>query len=463
MNLNDWAKMIPFHIAIDDTDSIKGMCTTYLGSLLYFQLSRASPLIKFSDFPQLIRLNPNIPFKTRGNGTVVIRGKISSSLISWFQSISLRLFHKLVQVTDPNTNPGLVICIGEIPPIVNDFAIRALWDVIPIFELERFHKYPNLYFYGLKLKQGLIGALSAIGSHILKQDHTFELLIYRSPPFSRSREANSNQIWIQQGKHPLVFNCTDLVNKTIMLFPRGPDPVFCGIRGENPDAVWTYWKSIQPQPKPAFWMIFRTNQGTNAHLNQTPLTSLNKKEKPYQVVNFSGEVNKEPEIHRGGHVSFILLNKEKKINCFAYEPTKQFRFEVLRLKTGDLVEVGGSLRPANENFPITLNIEQIKVLNLASHKQIRNPRCPKCLKRMKSAGKGQQYRCKKCKILKSKNEREYIETSRELRIQGLYLPVPSAQRHLTKPLLRYSGQSNDKRKIEVNLWLEKILIQKIQI
>jgi len=63
----------------------------------------------------------------------------------------------------------------------------------------------------------------------------------------------------------------------------------------------------------------------------------------------------------------------------------------------------------------------------------KNPICPKCKKHMKSRGQGQGYECKKCvqisqnKILK--------EIPRELQ-EDLYLPMPSAHRHLTRPLQR---------------------------
>ena len=56
------------NIGFDDTDSPKGMCTTYLAyKVVDFLLKRN---VRFIDYPLLIRLNPNIPWKTRGNGAV---------------------------------------------------------------------------------------------------------------------------------------------------------------------------------------------------------------------------------------------------------------------------------------------------------------------------------------------------------------------------------------------------------
>ncbi len=50
------------HLGIDDTDSHDGMCTTFLATLIVDLLIKQS--VRFLDFPKLIRLNPNIPYKT---------------------------------------------------------------------------------------------------------------------------------------------------------------------------------------------------------------------------------------------------------------------------------------------------------------------------------------------------------------------------------------------------------------
>ncbi|MBU7030440.1 MAG: tRNA(Ile2) 2-agmatinylcytidine synthetase, partial [Theionarchaea archaeon] len=60
------------HLGVDSTDSLtKGMCTTYLGMILVRRLLELD--VHFVDYPNLIRLNPNIPYKTRGNGAVALR------------------------------------------------------------------------------------------------------------------------------------------------------------------------------------------------------------------------------------------------------------------------------------------------------------------------------------------------------------------------------------------------------
>ncbi len=59
------------HIGLDDTDSTKGGCTTYLAALLVEELGKFH--VEFTDYPGLIRLNPNVPWKTRGNGALCLR------------------------------------------------------------------------------------------------------------------------------------------------------------------------------------------------------------------------------------------------------------------------------------------------------------------------------------------------------------------------------------------------------
>ena len=60
---------MPLYLGVDDTDSLRGMCTTFLATELVRDL-REWDLI---GYPRLVRLNPNIPWKTRGNGAICLR------------------------------------------------------------------------------------------------------------------------------------------------------------------------------------------------------------------------------------------------------------------------------------------------------------------------------------------------------------------------------------------------------
>ena len=56
------------HIGIDDTDSVKGGCTTWLATEIIRELQEFDLI----GHPRLVRLNPNVPWKTRGNGAVAL-------------------------------------------------------------------------------------------------------------------------------------------------------------------------------------------------------------------------------------------------------------------------------------------------------------------------------------------------------------------------------------------------------
>ena len=61
---------IQLHIGIDDTDSLSGNCTTYVAAKI---IEHIANFVNFTDYPRLIRNNPNIPWKTRGNGATCLR------------------------------------------------------------------------------------------------------------------------------------------------------------------------------------------------------------------------------------------------------------------------------------------------------------------------------------------------------------------------------------------------------
>ena len=76
INTTDKAGEI-LHIGFDDTDSLLGRCTTQLAfKITDYLLNKIDA--QFLDYPLLIRLNPNIPWKTRGNGSVCLRVRIKN-------------------------------------------------------------------------------------------------------------------------------------------------------------------------------------------------------------------------------------------------------------------------------------------------------------------------------------------------------------------------------------------------
>jgi len=435
-----------FHIGLDDIDDPGGRCTTHFASLVVELLSRHS--VEWLDYPNLIRLNPGIPFRTRGNGAVALRFKSDSETISTTLPLIEQMIHDYIDETYPNTNPGFVIVENPISTDIQTLSKQALWRTIPIRFVQRLIKRDNLTHFSLGNGRGLVGALSAIGN-TLKDDYTFEYLAYRRIDESSVKREVDPESVIEMDRimGNRVFSNLDDKNR-ILIEPHGPDPVLYGIRGENASAVIeaaTHVKSVQNVER---WMVFRTNQATGEHLtNQVRIQDL----RPYMAAIVRGHVDKSPRIHEGGFTVFGIKDDTSHIDCAVYEPTRQFRNTVNMLLIGDEVKVHASVRPKSRTHGLTLNLEGLEILHLSPIIKTESPLCPECKKRMKSAGTRKGFKCVNCGYKDPEGTK--IETRIERKIDlGLYLPPLSAQRHLTRPLSRIKKNNSGKSFDMVRKW-----------
>lgn len=430
-----------FHIGLDDIDDPSGRCTTHFASLVVELLSKHS--VEWLDYPNLIRLNPGIPFRTRGNGAVVLRFKSENDTVTEMSPLIEEMIRDYVDETYPNTNPGFIVTTGTVPEQLRNFSQQALWRTIPITLARRIIEQHNYSHFVIGNGRGLVGALSAIGNTLTK-DHTFEYLAYRRMDQTGKKRGVDVESVIEMDRNmgDRVFSNLDDKNR-IMIEPHGPDPVLYGIRGETAEAVVEAASLVESVQSVERWMVFRTNQATGEHLtHQVRIGDL----RPYMAAKVQGHVDTEPDIFEGGFVVFGIKDDTARIDCAAYEPTRQFRDIVSNLQIGDEVRVHASVRPRSRSHEITLNLEGLEILRLSPDIQSQNPLCPECNKRMKSAGTGKGFKCAKCGY----RDREGIKTENDVErkiTSGLYLPPLSAQRHLTRPLSRLnlnnSGQSFD--------------------
>ena len=414
-------------IGIDDTDSREGMCTTYLGALLMDELCAfGSPVCD----PLLVRLNPTIPYKTRGNASI--------ALCFTFNAPEKAIEHVVSRVSSlarmecENTNPGVVFITEDdsvkAKPLLAAFFMRAVKDVITIDEAKSLAEELGLTFRTFKNGRGLIGALAACGAMLDKEwEHTYEFLTYRkSAVCGTKRLVDSGSLFeADLNTYPETWDSVDRFNELVVCVPRSPDPVLYGIRGNTRSAVEKAAGMVRSEEFERS-CIYRTNQGTDMHL--LPAKNVDEVREMHSYI-LEGTVAAPAHTFRGGHSVFVLKDDTgKTIDCAAFEPTKNFREVIRRLVSGDRVIVYGSVM---EN---TLNIEKIRILSLAPVFEINNPICPSCGKRMKSAGLGQGYRCRKCATAAS--EAEHIMLERNI-MTGFYEVPPCARRHLAKPLIRF--------------------------
>ena len=420
------------HIGIDDTDSPKGMCTTFLSYEIVKFLEKQK--VEMLDYPSLIRFNPNIPWKTRGNGAVRLTIKTTNP-----QKIKKKIMQFVVNYSDTKNgaNPGLVFYQNEsIPPSFQKFSKLALWKLISRKKAKQFVSENKIDSFYLGNGQGLIGAIGAVGYKF--SDHTFELLCYRKKSqFGKKRIISKYSVKkMQSVTFPETFSSYDNKNDRVLITPHGPDPVFYGIRGETVKSVVLASTIVSADEKLDGYMVFKSNQGTADHLkNELEPNDL----KPYTSGFFVGKVCTKPITERGGHVFFSVEVKGRKIRCGVYKPTKITK-AMQNLIPGDVIRVGGGIRKASKNHSRVLNVEFLDIIQLAKNIMLANPTCKKCNKKMKSNGNRQGFECVKCGakfFSKSK-----LEIPRKIQSK-LYLPDISAHRHLTRPSQRLKKKNRN--------------------
>ena len=403
-------------IGIDDTDSEKGLCTTYLAAVL---MERLEPLGEIIGLPRLIRLNPCARFKTRGNAALAFR--LESDRPEEVKEVALKTVLELSDFTGRNTNPGLVIA-GEVTARMTDFYRRAVTEILEIEEARRLLDEEGIWYRGFKKGRGLIGALAAVGADL--PDFTYELIAYRERKrWGTPRSIDQASVWKADAlTYPLTWDTVDHHNNRVVFAPHSGDPVLFGVRGSDTEAIVEAFRTIKSEPKERS-VLYQTNQGTDAHILAGDIGET----KDSQSYRLHGRVATPAEAIAGGHLFFVLQSDIARLKCAAFEPTKNFRDIVKRLIPGDELEVYGSVREGS------LNLEKINILRLAEQEELTVPICPQCERNMESAGRGQGYRCRRCKTKSPGRERKV--NSRDLE-EGFYEVPPCARRHLSKPLVR---------------------------
>jgi tRNA(Ile2)-agmatinylcytidine synthase len=444
------------YIGIDDTDSRKGMCTTYLALELVKEFQGELDLI---GYPRLVRLNPNIPWKTRGNGAVCVRlgtgkgarekigeldghpvmmwpeegpkGLGAPSIKQVFERVRA-IIEKFAHLDEKGTDSGIFVSEKR-PPV--SLYWKAVREVVKISSA-RAQLPKGSMFKAYNTGRGIIGASASVSW--VPKDRTYEVLVYRKKDrWGTHREVHIEDVKLLDKKFPSTFNNYDATNKHATIVPATPCPILIGIRGDDPAVLPDAMRSIRTEPKDR-WVVFETNQGTDEHILPR------KRIFQYQSGILRGEVKSVPNVITGGHVLFDLkvLPKGPTYTCSAYEPTKEFRRVARALVPGDVVSIWGSRTASNPN---TINIEKLNIEKLVQiMTKVGNPKCPNCGKNMKSIGKGQGYRCRRCGIKDTEAgvKANIIEEKRPLYLGYYEVPI-CARRHLFKPLKRMNVQKNE--------------------
>lgn len=415
------------YVGIDDTDSPDGMCTTYITFVIINKLKSFG--LNIIDYPKLIRLNPFARFKTRGNGAVSFKIQYASDEeLNKIKKIIIETVSSDAMIEHDNTNPGIVFYEandeGDVDSRLKEFTYKAIYEIITIEEAEKLAKETGCEFYQIKKGRGIIGSLAAIGSQL--KDKTYELLAYRVPKnYGTPRKVNSDSV-IKMNKKTYPETFDNLDEGYVAITPHTPCPVLYGIRGESPEIVKKAHKIVEFYEDIEGYCIYETNQHTDMHIQNIESINDLKKNACYKI---KATVDETPRNIEGGHYFFNIKDETGMVECAAYEPTKNFRETIRLLRKGDIVTIYGGIGSNN-----TLNIEKIKIHELAEDYTLSNPVC-ECGHRMKSAGKNKGFKCPHCGLKLRDNRKIKTLIPRELK-KGFYEVPPSARRHLSKQIIR---------------------------
>ncbi len=363
-------------VAIDSFDSPHAGCTTLTATLLALHLIEKG--FEMTDYPRLVRLNPAVPWKTRGNAAVALSFKGSAE----------ELFEESKRFLEKAPGEGALV-VGDSFPEVYPKAVERVLD--PEEALKGFEG----LWWGRK--EAVVGALAAASAKVLPN---FELLAYRLPEnLSKPRKCSFHPLYevLLNLAHPLLHESSPEV-----VCPRGPDPVLLGIRGSHPPLMWELLKLFEGEPF-ALATLFRTNQHSYEPSLETSLY-------PY---DFSWVEYEGGYVVKGEDVVFgdFVLFKETGI-------TRLFKlmrgYEVkLRAKLDVVVKPG------------IKEVTAIRDMKAAFYKK-RAPKCPKCGGRMVSLGKRTlRRRCKKCGFVDERPSRLEL-----VFVEGTLFPVEGRKLHL---------------------------------
>ena len=421
-------------LGLDDTDSkTLGMCTTYLSVLIIQALGERGLEFGFWDFPNLVRLNPSVPNKTRGNGALCLRMFADEGSCRQVMDVAKEVVATHAVLEDDMTHPGIALMRGrDVPPRVRAFYHRCLHRIVTKDDAIELAESEGIATASFKEGLGIIGATAALGVDFTR-DQTFETIAYRDPSQKgRSRQIDESLVLRVDQEVKDTFYNYDYLNKRICIVPASPCPVHFGVRAESPLGSQTAYMILDAARAPSA-VTFRTNQHTDAHIETVEeLASLI----PRSGVVVGGTVKENPRTIKGGHVILSIADATGEIDCAAYEPTKQFRRIVRQLRAGDVIRAYGSVRPAGPSHGPTINLEKLQVISLVKGTKA-NPRCPRCGSTLTSMGTGAGYRCRKsgCGFKDSMMEKVDLPLERSIAM-GFYEPPQVAWRHLYKPLQR---------------------------
>jgi tRNA(Ile2)-agmatinylcytidine synthase len=424
-------------LGVDDTDGPNGGCTTYVLTELV-ALARTQGLDVLGE-PRLVRLNPNVPWKTRGNAALSLLlghgsgpgraiGEIGGKTVlafsrgrsatvperSRFRVDAWELVQGLAS-PEEGTDPALVVADRALPERMYEAAVTG---VVAPASVEDELRAEGAWFRTALSSRGIVGAAAAAAWPGRRR--TWELISYRMPGASGSRLIDRRSVLEAARRERSLFLCHDPATRRLLVAPHTACPILYGLRSRTRIGALRARRWVRSEPV-GRWLLFRTNQGTGDHLRGAVSVPL----PPFTPARLEGTVGAAPRDLRGGHVAFQLAVGPAHVECRVFEPTKSLPTVARGLAAGDRLELWGGT-----GADPTFRVEGIRIVALAPRfGRAEAPRCRACGRRGRSLGSGRGYRCPGCHHRWPPEAARRPPRTPTVR-PGTYHPTPSARRHL---------------------------------
>ena len=427
-------------IGIDDTDSASGGCTTHVLTEVVRDARAAG--LDVVGWPRLVRLDPNVPWKTRGNAALAVRiahgsgpprtiGEIDGRPVRSYargRELSDReqaeLFERTCRTVDRlarrdrRTEP---VVVGSTEPIDRAVYDRAVAEVLPRAVARAAVRSAHGRVWSRRDPRGLVGAAAALAWPARRR--TFELIAYRSEDREAAeRSVDPASVRRAVERFPGLFQCEDRRTRRLLIAPHTPCPILFGLRSSDPAELPKALRCIASEPWDR-WLIFASNQGTGDHWVGRTIGDW----PAYAAGRSRAVVRAPPTVLPGGHVRLEVSGEPlgRTRTCVAFEATKTLPRILAQLVPGDRLEIfGGRGRDA------ALRLERVQVLGLVPRwAPPRGPRCGACDRATESRGHGRGFRCPECRRRFPPESAPRVRVPPALR-RGTYDPTPSARRHL---------------------------------
>jgi tRNA(Ile2)-agmatinylcytidine synthase len=427
----------PVLLAFDNTDGPAGGCTTHAA----FRVLLALPELALRGLPRLVRLNPNVPWKTRGNAAVVLplglpegpqvrAGELRGREILAFPEgrpaavsadVVGRVWSVLQDLSQPGALPG-VAAFAEPPPAA------AYWQAVRTFVEPREAKEALDALAAPHQAAGdgraLVGCLAAAAWP--GPPSSFELIAYREPQaWGKPRQVDPKPL-LGLDATGATFHTFDAEALRPCCIPHSPDPVLLGLRGRDPqrlhDAAVPAIAAAAREPVDG-WLLWASNQASGDHVS--PVGSL-AEAPPMSTPAVEATVTAVAVTRPGSHVALPLVDAAgTPFEAMAFEPTKGFRDRVRALAPGDRVRAVGAWAEGS------VRLEKLEVLSLAPRLREQNPTC-RCGRHMRSKGPSTGFKCPSCGAFLGREAMRRIEEPAGIALGWHEVPV-IARRHLHRP------------------------------